>query len=122
MGEAVPQLSLVVESSHDASLGALAHLFWGEILESRDDVDGAIEHYRAALAADGDLQVAALALAQTLHQRDGRKAAADALVPALVDGGGASPWLAYCHGPQGLSTSNLRELRARLRAGAGDPQ
>jgi VWFA-related protein len=120
--EAVPQLSLVVESGQDASLSALAHLFWGEILESRDDVDGAIEHYRAALAADGDLQVAALALAQTLHRRDGRQAAVDALAPALGAGGGTSPWLDYCQGPQGLSTSSLHELRARLRAAAGDPR
>jgi VWFA-related protein len=117
--EAVHELSLVVESSHDATLRALAHLFWGEIVEARGDVDGAIEHYRAALAADGDLQVAALGLAQALHQRDGRRAAVDALVPALGDGGGTTPLLAYRRGPQRLSTSPLREMRSRLQAGAG---
>ena len=119
--EAEHQLSLVVESSQDASLTALAHLFWGQISETLDDVDEAAEHYRAALAADQDLQVAALALAQTLHRRVGRRAAVDALVPAL-NGRGRSPWLAYRQGPQGLSTSTLHELRSRLRGEAGDTQ
>ncbi len=119
--EAVPQLSLVVESSRDGSLGALAHLFWGEICETRGDVDGAIEHYRAALAADRDIQVAALALAQALHRRDGREVAVAALVPALGEGGGTSPWLAYCRGPQHLSASPLQALRSRQRAAAGGP-
>jgi len=120
--KALLQLSLVVESSQDASLSALAHLFWGEICETRGDVDGALEHYRAALAANRDLQVAALALAQALHRRDGRQAAVDALVPALGEGGDTSPWLAYRRGPQRLSTSSLRELRSRLRAAAGGPR
>ena len=119
--KALLQLSLVVESSQDASLSALAHLFWGEIRETQGDVEGAIEHYRAALAADRDLQVAALALAQTLHRRDGRQAAVDALVPAL-DGARTSPWLAYRRGPRRLSTSSLQELRLRLREAAGGPR
>lgn len=121
LDEAVPQLSLVVESSQDGSLSALAHLFWGEICETRGDVDGAIEHFRAALAAERDLQVGALALAQILHRRDGREAAVGALVPALGNGGGTSPWLAYCRGPQRLSAEPLRTLRSRLRAAAGGP-
>ncbi len=119
--KALLQLSLVVESSQDASLSALAHLFWGEIRETQGDVEGAIEHYRAALAADRDLQVAALALAQTLHRRDGRQAAVDALVPAL-DGAGTSPWLDYRLGPRRLSTSSLHDLRLRLREAAGGPR
>lgn len=119
--EAVPHLSLVVESSPDATLRALAHLFWGEISETRGDVDEAMEHYRSALAADRDLQVAALALAQALHQRDGRQAAFDALGPALGDGGGTSPLLAYHRGPQRLSTAPLSEMRSRLHAAAGGP-
>ncbi len=119
--KALLQLSLVVESSQDASLSALAHLFWGEIRETQGDVEGAIEHYRAALAADRDLQVAALALAQTLHRRDGRQAAVDALVPAL-DGARTSPWLAYRRGPRRLSTSSLHDLRLRLRKAAGGPR
>lgn len=120
--EALPHLSRVVESSPDATFVALAHLFWGEICETRGDVDGAIEHYRSALDADRDLQVAALALAQALHGRDGRQAAFDALVPALGDGGGTSPLLAYRRGPQLLSSSPLRAMRSRLLAGAGSPQ
>jgi tetratricopeptide (TPR) repeat protein len=120
--EAVPELSRLVESSRDTSLTALAHLFWGEICETRGDVDDAIEHYRAALAADRDLQVAALALAQALHWRDGRQAAFDALVPALGDGGRTSPLLTYRRGPQRLSRPPLREMRARLLAMAGGPQ
>ncbi|MGD8897304.1 MAG: VWA domain-containing protein [Acidobacteriota bacterium] len=114
--EALSELTLVVDSSEDASLRALAHLFWGQIHEARGEVDGAVERYRAALDADRDLQVAALALAQILHRRDGREAAADALVSALGDEGGTTPWLAYRQGPQRLSALRLCELRSRLRA------
>jgi VWFA-related protein len=117
--EAVPELSRVVETSRDPTLTALAHLFWGEICEAEDGVDEAIAHYRAALAADGDLQVAALALAQALHRREGRRAAFDALVPALGHGAGGSPLLAYRRGPQSLVASPLRSMRSRLLAEAG---
>jgi tetratricopeptide (TPR) repeat protein len=120
--EAVSQLSLVVESSPDPTLRALAHLFWGEIAETRGSADEATEHYRAALAADRDLQAAALALAQILHRREGRQAALDALRPALGDGEGTSPLLAYRRGPRRLSPSLLGEMRSRLRAMAGGPQ
>jgi tetratricopeptide (TPR) repeat protein len=120
--EAVEQLSLVVGSSRDPSLLALAHLFWGEIRETRDDSDGALAHYRAALDADGSLQVAALALARILHQRDGRSVAVDALVPALGEERSPSPWLSYRRGPLRLSGSSLREMRLRLRAAAGGPE
>ena len=119
--QALAQLSLVVESSQDASLTALAHLFWGEIDAAAGDVDGAIEHYRAAVDADSALQVAALALAEALHRRDGRQASVDALLPAL-EPGRTSPWITYRQGPQELATSSIRELRQRLRAAAGDPK
>ena len=119
--EAVSELSRIVESSRDATLTALAHLFWGEICESQDDVEQATAHYQAALAADGDLQVAALALAQALHRRHGRQAAFDALEAALGEGGGGSPLLAYRRGPQRLATSPLRSMRSRLLAVAGGP-
>lgn len=119
LDEALAELALVVESDDDRALRALGHLFWGEIAESRDDFTGAIDQYRSALEAEPNLQVAALALAQALNRRRGRRAAVDALVPALGQPSAPSPWLAYRTGPLSLSVSPLDDLRAQLQTAAG---
>jgi len=120
--EAVLELERVLESSDDPALCALAHLFRGEIAEARGDLGGATEHYRGALAAAPELQVAALALAETLYRRYGRQAAVEALVPALDRTGTPSPWLSYRLGPMRLSATPLHEMHSRLLVESGSPQ
>lgn len=117
--EALDELEAVLGSATDAALVALARLFRGQIAETRGDERAAAEDYRAALAAEPSLQVAALALAQTLHRREGRRAAAAVLEPALGAEEATSPWLAYRRGPLRLSAPPLDEMHARLRATAG---
>ncbi len=96
-GAAERELAAGVETSQDGSLTAFAQLFWGELRDARDDPVGAIEHYRAALAADPGCQTAAFALSEAL-QRTGRfREAAEVLVGVLSSARVAdlSPWQAY---------------------------
>jgi tetratricopeptide (TPR) repeat protein len=100
LDEAVEQLSAVLDANESDTLSALAHLFWGQLLEGRGRATDAIDHYRTALAVDPGLQVAALALAHALHGRGQARAAAEVLVPALADAveQGASTWARYHEG------------------------
>ncbi len=95
--EAERELAAAVEASGGGQVGALAHLFWGESREARADLETAIPHYTAALAADAGCQQAALALSQALQKaarpREARETMMAALDPTRVVR--RSIWLDY---------------------------
>jgi VWFA-related protein len=97
LDEAERELAAAVAAGGEGSLTALAHVFWGELRETRRDAEGAIEHYRSALAMDRECQTAAFALSEALHRLGRYREAADSLAPALLTGdpAGLSPWHAY---------------------------
>jgi hypothetical protein len=69
--------------------------------DGRGDLAGALDQYRAALAADGESQTAALALSEALHRSGRHRQAAEVLAAALQPSRKAaiSPWHAYHLGP-----------------------
>jgi VWFA-related protein len=95
--EAERELKAAVDASEEGYLRALAHLFWGESREARGDLVAAIQHYQAALDADGDCQPAALALSQALYRSERPREARESLTPALTvtTASRHSPWLDY---------------------------
>jgi VWFA-related protein len=95
--DAEKELAAAVEASAEASLTALAHVFWGGLRDARGDLAGAISHYEAALGADRESQTAAFALSEALHRSGRPRRAAEWLAAALMapPPTGISPWYAY---------------------------
>jgi len=95
--EAEKQLAAAVEASAEGPLTALAHVFWGGVRDARGDPAGAVSHYQAALAADGQCQTAAFALSEALYRSGGHRRAAESLASALSASSSTevSPWHAY---------------------------
>jgi tetratricopeptide (TPR) repeat protein len=95
--EAEREFAAAIETSREAYLTALAHLFWGQLAEARGDSTEAARHYQAAIHADRDCQPAALALSALLHSSGHPGEAAETLTPGLCAAQGAKtgPWLAY---------------------------
>jgi VWFA-related protein len=95
--EAEKELAAAVEASAEASLTSLAQVFWGGLRDGRGDLPGAVSHYEAALAADGESQTAAFALSEALHRAGRHRRAALCLSGALMapPRSEISPWYAY---------------------------
>jgi VWFA-related protein len=95
--EAEEQLGAAVDASADGALTAFAHVFWGEVRDARGDLAGAISHYEAGLAADGECETAAFALSEALYRSGRRRQAAESLASALSASSSTeiSPWYAY---------------------------
>ena len=77
--EAETELLGVVTDSRDANEVALAHLLLGRLAESRKDVQGALEHARAALAKAPHSQSARMALASAQLAVGERRGAVEAM-------------------------------------------
>jgi tetratricopeptide (TPR) repeat protein len=116
--EAEQEFSNAVETSRDAYLTALTHLFWGQLQEARGSVTEATQHYRAALDADRACQPAALALSHLLRNSGHAREAAETLASELraTEGGKRSPWLEYHLGLGRRYRPALAALRQGLPA------
>ena len=112
LDEAESEFSAAVEASTDGPLTALARVFWGTVRDTRGDLVGAVSQYEAALAADGQCEMAAFALAEALYRRGDRRRAGQALSSTLGGPGatevgpwhdyhvGSGRWKAYLPRPQ----------------------
>jgi VWFA-related protein len=91
------ELAAAVEASAEGPLTALAHVFWGGVRDARGDLAGAVNHYQAALVADGQCQTAAFALSEALYRSGGHRRAAETLTSALSAPSSTeiSPWHSY---------------------------
>jgi tetratricopeptide (TPR) repeat protein len=97
LDEAEKELAAAAEDPTEPRLAAFAHVFLGAAREARADLPGAINHYRAAVAADRECQTAGFALSEALNRSGGHRAAAEALAAALeaTRSNGISAWHAY---------------------------
>jgi VWFA-related protein len=95
--EAEEELAAAAAASADGSLTALAQVFWGGVRDARGDLAGAVTHYQAALAADGECQTAAFALGEALYRSGRHRGAAATLASALAAAPSTEvgPWHAY---------------------------
>ena len=97
LDEAESEFAAAVEASTDGPLTALARVFWGTVRDTRGDLAGAVGQYEAALATDGQCEMAAFALAEALYRKGDRRRAGQTLSSTL-GGPGADdigPWHAY---------------------------
>jgi tetratricopeptide (TPR) repeat protein len=121
--EAERELAAAAESSTQGPLAALARLFWGKVRDLRGDLGGALDHYRAALAADRECQTAALALSEGLYRSGRRRGAAEDLASVLgaPSSDEVSPWHAYHVGSGRWKTLLATPREAAPIAAAPEP-
>jgi tetratricopeptide (TPR) repeat protein len=112
--EAKESLSTALAGKED-SIKYLAHLFLGRCLEDSQDLRGAIDEYKAALALRPETQIGAVALAHALALRGDSEGARQVLEPVLVYSGNrrtVDPYWAYLIGTPDLSNAMLEALRS----------
>jgi predicted Zn-dependent protease len=106
----------VAHQATEPYLQSLAWLFLGDIEEREGRTEGAVERYRAALAARPSFQTARVALAHAL-QRLGRVRAAERGIVESLSGAAQDPedpWLGYHLGLAWRRGAALDALRQRL--------
>ncbi|HQZ17792.1 MAG TPA: hypothetical protein PLD86_13040 [Vicinamibacteria bacterium] len=111
--EALESLKRAVSESEGALL-YLAHLFLGQCLEDDGDLEGAIEHYAAAVALRPDTQIGAVALAHAHSRRGEPEKGREILGAALARSGTrrtVDPYWSYLMGATSLAETLLEELR-----------
>jgi tetratricopeptide (TPR) repeat protein len=82
--EALRNLVWVIENATESQYLCLAHLFAGRLCERSDRIEEALEHYRAAVKAREDWQLAYLALSNSLHRSGELDASREVLEQALL--------------------------------------
>jgi tetratricopeptide (TPR) repeat protein len=107
LDEAEQALAAVLAAAPDERTSFMAHLFLGELFETRRDLRRALAEYRAAVAIHPGSASAQLALSYALL-RSGARAAAGAPVRAALDAAGQEDyWLGY------LAAADEHEASAR---------
>jgi tetratricopeptide (TPR) repeat protein len=81
--DALRNLGWVIEKATESQPVCLAHLFAGRLCERGDRMEGALEHYRAAVEARADWQLAYMALSNSLHRAGDLEASREVLKQAL---------------------------------------
>jgi tetratricopeptide (TPR) repeat protein len=114
--DAAADLEAVAHQATEPYLQSLAWLFLGDIEEREGRTEGAVERYRAALAARAGFQTARVALAHAL-QRLGRVRAAEQGIVESLSGAAQDPedpWVGYHLGLAWRRGAALDALRGRL--------
>jgi tetratricopeptide (TPR) repeat protein len=101
-------------AANEGPVSYLAHLFLGRCLEDRQDLEGAIQEYKASLILRPETQIGAVALAHALVLRGDAEGARQVLEPALAYSGNhrtMDPYWLYLVGAPELSEALIEALR-----------
>jgi tetratricopeptide (TPR) repeat protein len=111
LDEAERALAAVLAAAPDRRTAFMAHLFLGELFETRRELRRALAEYRAAVAIHPGSASAQLALSYALLRSGSRAAAGPPVLAALDAAGQQDHWLGY------LAADDEHEASARaLRA------
>lgn len=109
-----PLRKALVATEGEGSIRYLAHLFLGQCLEDSQDMEGAVQQYKAALSLRPDSQISAVALAHVLSLRGDADGARQVLEPVLSFSGRrktVDPYWLYLTGAPDLGEALLDSLR-----------